>query len=67
MKFVECDPAISTGIPQIYLKFYANTSFSDIFKDSIKFVIERFDGKYTGCYGCGRCNNINQRHFRIYP
>ena len=67
MKFVECDPAISTGIPQIYLKFYANTSYSDIFKDSIKFVIERFDGKYTGCYGCGRWKDGLEGYVYLYP
>jgi hypothetical protein len=37
------------------LKFYANKSYSIIFDKSIKKVIEQFDYKYVGCYGCGRC------------
>jgi hypothetical protein len=41
--------------PGLRLKFYANKDYSDIFKQGIQRVIEEFDGKYTGCYGCGRC------------
>jgi hypothetical protein len=37
------------------LKFYANKNYSDVFDKSIKKVIEQFDFKYVGCYGCGRC------------
>jgi hypothetical protein len=39
------------------LKFYASDNYSQKFQDGIKKVIEDFGGRYTGCYGCGRCNN----------
>ena len=67
MKIEECDPKISSGIPQLRLKFYANTIYSDVFKDSIKSVIEKFDGKYTGCYGCGRCKDEPEGYVYLYP
>jgi hypothetical protein len=37
------------------LKFYANKGYSKIFDQSIKEVIEKFNFKYVGCYGCGKC------------
>ncbi|ULQ58637.1 hypothetical protein K7I13_08690 [Brucepastera parasyntrophica] len=37
------------------LKFYANKEYSGIYDKSIKDVIERFNYKYVGCYGCGKC------------
>jgi hypothetical protein len=37
------------------LKFYANKEYSKIFDQSIKEEIERFNFKYVGCYGCGKC------------
>lgn len=43
-------------IPGIRLRFFAVKEYSDIFKQGIKRVIEEFGGKYTGCYGCGRCD-----------
>jgi hypothetical protein len=39
------------------LKFYACNNYSEIFDRSIKDIIERFDFKYVGCYGCGKCKN----------
>jgi hypothetical protein len=39
------------------IKFYANENYSQKFQDGIKKVIEEFEGRYTGCYGCGRCEN----------
>lgn len=47
--------AIKMNEPGLRLKFYANKNYSDIFKLGIQRVIEEFNGKYTGCYGCGRC------------
>lgn len=41
--------------PEFRLKFYANSEYSEKFRAGIKHVIEEFGGKYTGCYGCGRC------------
>ena len=47
--------AIKKNGPGLRLKFYANEGYSEIFNMGIKKVIEEFDGKYTGCYGCGKC------------
>jgi hypothetical protein len=54
-------------VPGLRIKFYANKSYSKIFQDAVKRVIEAFDGKYTGCYGCGRCQNKPQGYVYIYP
>jgi hypothetical protein len=51
----------------IRLKFYANDNYSQKFQDGIKKVIEDFGGKYTGCYGCGRCDNGIQGYDYQYP
>lgn len=55
MKMEIRDNAIKKNGPGLRLKFYANKDYSDIFKQGVQRVIEEFDGKYTGCYGCGRC------------
>jgi len=47
---------LKLGKDDFRLKFYANEVFSQKFKDGIQSVIEAFEGKYTGCYGCGRCS-----------
>lgn len=67
MKLEECNPKIPSGIPQLRLKFYANANYSDTFKAGIKSVIESFDGKYTGCYGCGRCKDKPEGYVYLYP
>lgn len=54
-------------IPGLRLRFFANKEYSDIFKNGIKRVIEEFDGKYVGCYGCGRCNGAPQGYTYTYP
>lgn len=53
--------------PGIRLKFYATKEYSEIFKNALKIVIEEFDGKYTGCYGCGRCKGTLQGYRYEYP
>lgn len=53
-------------IPGLRLRFFASNEYSDIFKFGIKRVIENFDGKYTGCYGCGRCDGT-QGYTYVYP
>lgn len=55
MKLENHENGTPTGMPGIRLKFYANKTYSHIFEEGIKRVIEEFDGRYTGCYGCGRC------------
>jgi hypothetical protein len=39
------------------LKFYAVETYSEKFRNAVQYVIEEFDGKYTGCYGCGKCKD----------
>jgi hypothetical protein len=55
MKMEVHDNAIKTNGPGLRLKFFANKNYSDVFKQGIQRVIEEFNGKYTGCYGCGKC------------
>lgn len=37
-----------------------------IFQNAIKNVIEEYDSKYTGCYGCGRCERKLEGYTYIY-
>ncbi|WP_455716211.1 hypothetical protein [Anaerosporobacter sp.] len=53
--------------PDLRLRFFASDIYSDIFQNAIKNVIEEFDGKYTGCYGCGRCHGELEGYTYIYP
>ena len=50
----------------IRLKFYANKEYSDVFQEAIKRVIEEYDGRYTGCYGCGKCTGEKEGYFYVY-
>jgi hypothetical protein len=43
--------------PAFRLKFFAAPHYSAVFERSLKKVIERFDFKYTGCYGCNKCKD----------
>jgi hypothetical protein len=54
------------NIPGLRLRFYASKNYSDIFKKGIQRVIEDFDGRYTGCYGCGRCDST-EGYTYVYP
>lgn len=54
-------------IPGLRLKFFATKEYSKIFQHAVKSVIEDFDGKYTGCYGCGRCKGNPQGYVYTYP
>ncbi len=55
------------GIPGVRLKFFAGEEYSAIFSNGIKNVIEEFDGKYTGCLGCGDCGSDHQGYIYHYP
>lgn len=50
------------------LKFYAANleNCSEKFVNGVKRVIEDFDGRYTGCYGCGRCKGELRGYTYIY-
>ncbi|GFZ33305.1 hypothetical protein CSC2_38310 [Clostridium zeae] len=54
------------NIPGLRLRFFAVKEYSDIFSNGIQNVIEEYDGRYTGCYGCGRCDGSEGYNF-IYP
>jgi hypothetical protein len=50
----------------IRLKFYATETYSQMFRNSIKKVIEEFNGRYTACYGCGKCKSGIQGYSYVY-
>lgn len=54
------------NIPGVRLRFFAAKEYSDIFKQGIQNVIEEYEGKYTGCYGCGRCDGTEGYNY-MYP
>ena len=56
------------GNSQLVLSFFASSDYSDVFKQGIKLVIDEFNGRYTGCYGCGKCEKGKlQGYTFIYP
>lgn len=52
--------------PSLSLKFYASKVYSEIFKLGIQRVIEEFNGRYTGCYGCGKCTGELEGYTYVY-
>ena len=54
-------------VPGLRLKFFASKHYSPMFHRGVQHVIEEFDGKYTGCYGCGRCTGSPQGYVFRYP
>lgn len=54
-------------LPGLRMRFFAANEYSDIFHNAVQYVIERFNGKYTGCYGCGRCQGEPQGYHYTYP
>lgn len=67
MKLEVHDNAIKTNVPGLRLKFFANKEYSDIFQRGIQRVIEEFNGRYTGCYGCGKCKGQLEGYTYTYP
>ena len=49
------------------ISFFATPEYSDVFEQGIKRVIEDFNGRYTGCYGCGRCKEGLLGYTYVYP
>ncbi len=49
----------NNGNPIIKLKFIASPQYSSFFNEAIRNVIEEYDYKYTGCYGCGKCQGTH--------
>ncbi len=60
------DNAKKESAPGLRLKFYASKNYSDIFKLGVQKVVEEFNGKYTGCYGCGRCKGELEGYIFTY-
>lgn len=53
--------------PKLKMKFYASNNYSSFFHDAVKEAIEIFNYKYTGCYRCGKCNNVPMGYTYVYP
>ncbi|MDQ0193295.1 hypothetical protein [Paenibacillus wynnii] len=49
--------SIEKGNPVLKMKFYASATYSHIFRESLRAVVEEFNYKYTGCYNCGKCKD----------
>lgn len=58
--------SITKERPVVKLKFYASNDYSNVFNESIRLAIEEFDFKYTGCYGCGKCDTSIQGYKYLY-
>lgn len=54
------------GKPIIRLKYFASSSYSGFFREAIRYTIEEYDFKYTGCYGCGHCDGTQGYKYK-YP
>lgn len=54
----------SKGKPIIKLKFFAAQQYSRFFLEALKEVIEEFDYRYTGCYGCRKCDGTEGYLYR---
>jgi len=55
------------GKSGLVISFFATPAYSDVFQQGIKTVIEYSNGRYTGCYGCGRCKGELQGYTYVYP
>jgi hypothetical protein len=53
--------------PVLKLKFYASTEYSPLFREAVREVIEEFNYKYTGCYGCGKCKDSLEGYEYTFP
>jgi len=54
------------GKPILRLKFFASKSYSSFFHEAIQRTIEEYNFRYTGCYGCGKCNGTRGYTYQ-YP
>ena len=48
--------SILKGRAVVRLKFFAASQYSAFFADALKATIEEYDFRYTGCYGCEKCD-----------
>jgi hypothetical protein len=56
--------SLNKGKPILRLKFFASHPYSAFFHEAIRFTIEEYDFKYTGCYGCGNCDGTQGYHYK---
>lgn len=54
----------SRGSPILKLKFFASPQVSAYFQEALRATIEEYDYRYTGCYGCGKCNGTEGYRYR---
>jgi hypothetical protein len=54
------------GKPVLRIKFYAAPYYSNYFHEAIRLTIEEYDYRYTGCYGCEKCDGTQGYRYR-YP
>ena len=54
------------GKPVVKLKFFASQSYTPYFHEAIRTVIEEYNYRYTGCYGCGTCDGTHGYTYK-YP
>ncbi len=54
-------------VPGLRMRFFASNDYSEIFRRGVQNAVEDRDGKYTGCYGCGKCKGKPQGYIYVYP
>ncbi|WP_188539722.1 hypothetical protein [Paenibacillus segetis] len=59
--------SIEKGNPYLKMKFYATKSYSLLFHEGIRAVVEEFNYRYTGCYECGKCKDTLHGYEYTYP
>ena len=56
--------SIQKSQPLLRMKFFATREYSDFFHQAVRAVIEEYDYRYTGCYGCGKCDGSQGYTYR---
>lgn len=49
--------SIEKELPVLKMKFYASKSYTQLFHEGVRAVVEEYNYKYTGCYQCGKCKD----------
>jgi len=58
--------SLHRGKPVLRIKFYAAKNYSGFFQEALRRTVEEYDFRYTGCYGCGKCDGT-QGYTVTYP
>lgn len=59
--------SIENDLPVLKMKFYATASYTDLFHEGVRAVVEEYNYKYTGCYQCGKCKDGLEGYEYTYP